>query len=378
VTLSAAIIVKDDADRLDACLTSLRGLVDEMIVVDTGSTEDAAAIAEQHGAVVAYEPWRGDFAAARNRGLELATGDWLLSVDADEQVHGDFEDARAYLDRAAACVGLRVRCALRRGWTPSRECRLWRNRTDIRFVGHIHETVVRSVRAAADAYALQIEPFDRITIRRSGDDVGRPDQRARDEPLLIAELARHPDRPVVYDHLARVYEAAGDGERAVATWKQGITRVRARVRRLSEDRLLYVDLINHLLANAVVDDELEALVHEARNQFVRTPTFELAAARLAFATGRPRDALEPLDWLIGLDDDSIIATGASYDERVFGEWAWALLGLCHFALGDDADAADAFGRAEQLAPGDASYAVRRRLADARAATPVSEPWVSPR
>ena len=103
--------------------------------------------------------------------------------------------------------------------------------------------------------------------------------------------------------------------------------------------------------------------------FVRTPTLELAAARLAFATGRPRDALEPLDWLVSLDDDAIVATGASYDERVFGEWAWSLLGLCRFALGDDAAAADAFGRAEQLAPDDASYGVRRRLAEARAATP---------
>ncbi|HEY3669808.1 MAG TPA: glycosyltransferase family 2 protein [Acidimicrobiia bacterium] len=371
MSLSAAIIVKDEADRLDACLTSLRGLVDEIVVVDTGSTDHTVAIAEAHGAVVAHEPWQGDFAAPRNRSLDLATGDWVLYVDADEQIQGDFDDARAYLDRASACVGLRVRFVPRVGWTPFREYRLWRNRPDIRFQGHIHETVVPSIRAAADAYALHIEPFDRLTIHHYGYEGDRADKRARDEPLLIAELARHPDRPFVYDHLARVYEAAGDGERAVDTWKEGITRVRERDRLLPEDRVLYVDLIHHLLANGVIDDELEVLVDEARDQFVRTPTLELAAARLAFATGRPRDALEPLDWLVSLDDDGIIATGASYDERVFGEWAWSLLGLCRFALGDDAAAADAFGRAEQLAPGDASYGVRRRLAEARAATPAS-------
>ena len=67
--------------------------------------------------------------------------------------------------------------------------------------------------------------------------------------------------------------------------------------------------------------------------------------------------------------DDRAATGASYDERVFGEWAWGLLGLCRFALGDDAAAADAFTRAEQLAPDDQSYRVRRRLAEARATTP---------
>ena len=71
---------------------------------------------------------------------------------------------------------------------------------------------------------------------------------------------------------------------------------------------------------------------------------------------------------MALDDDAIIATGASYDERVFGEWSWSLIGLCRFALGDDPAAADAFKRAERYAPDDSSYAVRRRLAEARAGT----------
>ena len=71
-----------------------------------------------------------------------------------------------------------------------------------------------------------------------------------------------------------------------------------------------------------------------------------------------------------IDEDAIIETGASYDERVFGEWSWSLIGLCRFALGEDVAAADAFRRAERYAPGDASYVVRRRLAEARAGTSV--------
>ena len=93
---------------------------------------------------------------------------------------------------------------------------------------------------------------------------------------------------------------------------------------------------------------------------------ESAPSGSSFATGRPRDALEPLEWLVSLDDDAILATGASYDERVFGEWAWGLIGLCRFSLGDDAEAARAFRRAEGYAPGDQAYVVRRQLAEARA------------
>jgi tetratricopeptide (TPR) repeat protein len=371
VSLSAAIIVKDDADRLDACLTSLRGLVDEVVVVDTGSSDGSVAVAQQHGAIVAHEPWQGDFAAARNRSLDLASGDWILSVDADEQVRGDFAGARQLLDRSDDLVGYRVRFVPRVGWTPSLEHRLWRNRPDVWFVGPIHESIVPALDAVVAREGLRVEPFDRFTIHHYGYEGDRADKRARDAPLLVAELARNPDRLFVYDHLARIYEAAGDGDRAVETWEAGIARVRESDRALPDDRQVYIGLIHHLLAHGVVDDELEHLVEDARQRFERTPSLELAAARLAFATGRPRDALAPLDWLLALDEDAIVATGASYDGRVFGEWAWGLLGLCRFALGDDAAAADAFARAEQLAPDDPSYGVRRRLAEARASTRAS-------
>ena len=366
VSVSAAIIVKDEAEHLDACLTSLRGLTDEIVVVDTGSTDRSVEVARAHGALVAHVPWQGDFATPRNRGLDLATGDWILYVDADERVHGDFHAVRSHLDRADDCVAFRVRFVPRVGWTPFREYRLWRNRDDVRFAGHIHETVVHAIAAAADADGLRVDPFDLLTIDHLGYEGDQPAKRARDEPMLTAELELHPERAFVYDHLARVYEAAGDGERAIDVWKRGIAVARTRDRSHPDDRLLYVDLIHHLLAQGVVDDDLAALVQEARAAFDRTPTLELAAARLAFATGRPRDALDPLEWLVGLDDDAIIETGGSYDSRVFGEWAWSLIGLCRFALGDDPDAADAFRRAEEYAPGDESYAVRRRLAEARA------------
>jgi glycosyltransferase involved in cell wall biosynthesis len=366
VSLSASIIVRNEADQLDACLTSLRGLVDEIVVVDTGSSALSVAVAEQHGALVAREPWQDDYAVPRNRALALATGDWILSVDADERVRGDFGAVRALLEDSDGAIGFRVRCVPRVGWTPTREDRLWRNRATIRFHGHILETVAPAIAAAAEAEGLRIDPLDLMTIHRAGHEGHRSDARARDEPMLVAELLRRPDRASVYDHLARAYATAGDRERAVDTWKQGIAVARARNHSHPDDRLLYVDLIQHMLAHGLIDDDLEVLVDEARAAFARIPTLELAAARLAFATGRPRDALEPLEWLVGLDEDEIIATGASYDERVFGEWSWSLIGLCRFALADDAAAAEAFRRAERYAPGDAFYVVRRRLAEARA------------
>jgi len=84
--LSLSMIVRDEAERIDAALASVAGFVDEMVVLDTGSSDDTVAIAERCGAVVASRPWPGDFAPARNRALELVRGDWVLVLDADERL----------------------------------------------------------------------------------------------------------------------------------------------------------------------------------------------------------------------------------------------------------------------------------------------------
>ena len=83
--LSAALIVRDEAEQLDGCLESLHGLVDEIVVVDTGSVDATPEIARSHGAVLEFDPWRDDFSAARNVSFEAATGDWMMFLDVDFQ-----------------------------------------------------------------------------------------------------------------------------------------------------------------------------------------------------------------------------------------------------------------------------------------------------
>jgi tetratricopeptide (TPR) repeat protein len=368
--LSAALIVRDEAEHLDACLACLRRLVDEIVVVDTGSSDDSVAIAHRHGAVVATEPWRADFSAVRNRSLDLVTGDWVLYVDADERVEAaDPDAARSALAADDTCVAYRVRFVPRVGWTPYREYRLWRSRPDIRFCNPIHESIVPAIDAVARRDRLRVEPFDLFTIHHLGYEGDQRAKHARDEPMLLAEIARNPDRTFLYDHLARVYEAAGDSSRAIDTWRRGIEVARARGHTHPDDRLVYLGLLFHLLARGEVNDDFGALLAEALAVLPRLPSLELAAARYEFATGDPAAAIARLEWLVGLDLDDVIETGSSYDGRVLGEWSWDLLGLCRFALADDAGAADAFERAATLAPHEPVYGVRRRLAEARAARP---------
>lgn len=104
-TLSLAMIVKNEEKNLGHCLASVKGLVDEMVVVDTGSTDGTVALAEGFGARIGHFPWQGDFAAARNESLRLCTGDWVLVMDADEAVdsldHGKIREAISQANPAA-------------------------------------------------------------------------------------------------------------------------------------------------------------------------------------------------------------------------------------------------------------------------------------
>ena len=86
-------IVKDEEEMLPRCLDAIHDVVDEMIIVDTGSSDSTVAIAESFGATVLHHEWTGDFAEARNVSLDAATGDWFIYLDADEVLVR--EDARA-------------------------------------------------------------------------------------------------------------------------------------------------------------------------------------------------------------------------------------------------------------------------------------------
>ena len=95
--ITAVLIVKNEAPRLAPCLAALRLVVDEIIVADTGSTDDTLDIARQFTPHCHEILWKNDFAAARNQAIAFATGPWILSIDADEIVC-DPERARARLD----------------------------------------------------------------------------------------------------------------------------------------------------------------------------------------------------------------------------------------------------------------------------------------
>lgn len=85
-SISLVMIVKNEEANLPRCLDSFKDIVQEIIVVDTGSTDRTVEIAKCYGARVEYFPWVDDFSAARNESLKYATCDWIMRIDADEYI----------------------------------------------------------------------------------------------------------------------------------------------------------------------------------------------------------------------------------------------------------------------------------------------------
>ncbi len=172
--LSACMITKDEERCIARCIDSYRAAVDEIIVVDTGSTDETRAIAQNLGARVFDFAWRDDFAAAKNEALAHATGDWVLFLDADEFFEGrGAQKLRQMLEKLPAeieAVSLRRMelmgaAGTPRGATPfTPATRAFRCGEDIRYHGAIHEHLLRAGRPLHTVHA----PPDEVTIKHDG------------------------------------------------------------------------------------------------------------------------------------------------------------------------------------------------------------------
>lgn len=149
--ISACVIVKNEEKNLPLWLDSMKRIADEMVVVDTGSSDRTVQLAEEAGARVSYFPWVNDFSAAKNFAIGEAKGDWILFLDADEYFPAsDCQQVKAAIqkyDSNPKIVGLffhRVEIEQETGEKLGMDCyplRCFRNVEWLRYEGRVHESL---------------------------------------------------------------------------------------------------------------------------------------------------------------------------------------------------------------------------------------------
>lgn len=227
-SLSLAMIVKDEEDCIKRCLDSVIDLVNEIVIVDTGSTDKTIEICRSYNAQVFSYPWNNDFAAARNFSLDKVTGDWVLWLDADEEVapesrnqlnnETNFDDYDAFSVPLINFYGEKVD---HDQVVQIAQPRLFRNYMGFRFENKIHEWLNLSF-----AYEQDRVGFLDLKIYHYGYMNAQVDNKQkfnRNVSLLLHELEEEKNHAWTHYYLAAEYYRRNEFKKAFEHINQSIT-----------------------------------------------------------------------------------------------------------------------------------------------------------
>ena len=227
--LSLCMIVKNEEASLPKTLNSVKGIVDEMVVLDTGSTDRTVEIARKFGARVHLFEWCNDFSIARNEALKYVQGKWVLVLDADEVLTSEIvpEMKQAMKSDRHLVINL-IRHEVGASQSPySLVSRLFRNHPEVRFSRPYHAMVDDSVQEL-----LQREPqwqvvyLSTIAILHYGyqpEAIAAQDKYTKAKTAMEGFLASHPNDAYTCNKLGALYLQIGQLREGIELLERGLT-----------------------------------------------------------------------------------------------------------------------------------------------------------
>ena len=210
ITLS--MIVKNEEKYLQGCLESVKDIVDEIVLVDTGSSDDTLEIAKKYNADIFHFEWINDFSAARNYALENSKGSWILYLDADERIDpNSVNEIKRITENPRKSA---FYCTVKSfdpeyGDNSMRYIRLFANNPGIKFSGKIHEQIQPSLVKSDYLLVNSI-----VLINHIGYDVPASERKLKAERNLSLLLKEYESTksPYYAFQLANSYNIIGDVE----------------------------------------------------------------------------------------------------------------------------------------------------------------------
>jgi glycosyltransferase involved in cell wall biosynthesis len=344
--LTLCVIARNEAERLPRCLDSLAptgALPRETVLVDTGSSDATPAVAAARGARVFHEPWRDDFAAARNAALAHARGEWVLWLDADEELlpasaallPSLLRDEQAF---AYYVYALHVRdAAAPEAAVEMRYLRLHRNHAALRWVGRVHARLEPAPEKLAAEEGRKVLDST-LRFRHWGYlPEAEPAKLQRAARLLELELQDRPGELYYEVELARTWLRLED--------PRGEPAMRAALRKVLA---VPVEAPPPSILAAPV---LEWAVARARRWFPGSPPVLAAIGERYFHAGDYALALPYLERLVEVAERGTYDRSVSFSPHYLADGPLLFLGACRHRLGDLAGAAAAYRRLLERYPG---------------------------
>ena len=218
--LTLSMIVKNEEKYLAGCLESVKGIADEIVIVDTGSTDSTVDIAQKYGAKIYNFKWINDFSAARNFALKKSTGRWVLYLDADERLDPkSVSELKEFLKRTEklACYCF-IRSDDDKNKIPSviTYTRFFRNSNNLYFSGKVHEQIEHSLRK--ERYRFINTSINIIHLGYNITIDGLRVKAQRNLEYLLEDFKKEKN-PYLMFQIAQSYGVLGQKEKAVEFFK---------------------------------------------------------------------------------------------------------------------------------------------------------------
>ncbi len=212
ITLSVCLVVKNEARYLAKCLESVSNAADEIIVVDTGSTDESLEIAGKYTDMAYSVKWRDDFSKVRNYALNKAKGEWILFLDGDEELTPESVPVIKGVIEQGECEGCLIKvlnyynAGGRVEVAPDVIFRLFRNKKEYRYSGAIHEQICDNILMANPGARINI--MEDICVIHYGylpEEVVSKNKSERNTKLLLKAVKKNPNNLLDHFHLGVEY-----------------------------------------------------------------------------------------------------------------------------------------------------------------------------
>ncbi|PFJ27083.1 hypothetical protein COJ15_34675 [Bacillus thuringiensis] len=287
-TISLCMIVKDEEKHLPNCLQSVKELVDEIIIVDTGSTDKTEDIAKDFGAQIYHFEWIQDFAAARNFSLEKATKEWVLWLDADESIEkiniNELKEKLKTTNQLGFEVEIHNLLVENKAPLIHKSIRLFKNGLNINFMNKVHEQP--SIHNNnIPYYEVGTLPIAVNHIGYREDVVIDKDKQDRNFKILKEELKNNPNNRFLHFNMANEYLRNEDYHNALYHYKIATNNKK-------DNEMLSHSLLKMVLALYELKrfDEMFELLNEGQKRFPDYTDIYYSKADILEKLGRDEEA----------------------------------------------------------------------------------------
>jgi len=322
-SVSLAIMVRDDAERLRRAIRSCKNAVDEVVILDTGSKDDTVAIAKTEGARVEEIEWPNNFSVALNQLLEKVNTDWVLRLDSDEWFEIDPTTVVRECASDADAFGFRI---VRRdiqpggGFEEISLIRLWRHSAELKYQGIVHENI--PISSFQQVWPHKVEKSAPLWFWHDGYGSGHLEKIRRNVPLMERELLENPESAYFQAMLAKGYKDIGDPRALPLMLKMADEALAEKEAPTPILSVVFTEILNSVTGPDLKTARTDQFLLRALHWFGNVPQVVVAASNLELRRGQKDRALELLLVLEEMATTGVYDRSMPVNPALFGKPFW--------------------------------------------------------